>query len=110
MTRRPYNGYKDGRFVYSDKWSGGMASFSAPKGVTRHPVKGGRWKVRKLRKPFADGRVWMARTDGKAMRWNRSFKTHEDAVRWAHFIGLMYKVNKRGTADAAIREYLRRIA
>lgn len=105
MTR-PYNGYRDGRFVYSDRWSGGMAPFRP---AQKHPVKGGRWKIRKMRKS-RDGKVWMARTDGKARRWNKSFVKHEDAVRWAHFIAVMYKANKRGTADAAIREYLRRVA
>lgn len=98
---------KYARFVHSERWSGGMAPFRP---AQKHPVKGGRWKVRKFRKPTPDGKVWMARTDGKASRWNRSFVKWEDAVRWAHFISLMYKVNKRGTADAAIREYLRRVA
>ena len=108
MPKYPRNNYA--RFVHSDKWSGGMESFRAPHGVTRHPVKGGRWKIRKLRKPNANGMVWMARTDGQALRWSRTFKTHAEAVRWAHFVALMYKVNKRETANAAIREYLRRIA
>jgi hypothetical protein len=109
MQMAKYIPSKYARFVHSDPWSGGMKSFRAPATGERHPVKGGRWKVRKFRKPNPDGKVWMARTDGKASRWNKSFVKHEDAVRWAHFIALMYKVNKRGQADAAIREYLRRV-
>lgn len=101
MPRRPVS---NGAFIYSDRWSGGMASF---KSMGYSPVKGGRWKIRKLRKPNSRGNYWLARTDGKAKQWNRSFLTHDQAVRWAHFVSLMYKVNAREVADKIIRIYLK---
>lgn len=85
-----------------------MASF---KSLHKPQVRGGRWKIRKKnRQPWEpeDLKVWMARTDGKAKRWNRSFHTHDQAVRWAHFVSLMYKLNSKETADAIIKEYQRR--
>lgn len=101
MPRRPV---EHGAFVHSDRWSGGMAHFK-PMGYP--PITGGRWKVRKRRKATTEGKWWNARTDGQARRWNRSFHTHEEAVRWAHFVSRMYKVNKKELADVVIKEYLR---
>lgn len=99
-------------YVHSDPWSGNMRSFRVPRGEMRHPVKGGRWKIRK-RHPFIlsrrpDLKPWVARTDGQAKRWNKSFNTHDEAVRWAHFIALMYKVNSKDVAIRIIKEYQRR--
>ena len=107
MPGRPY---RTERFIYSDKWSGGMAPFRAPMGVMRHPVKGGRWKIRKMRFPNSQGKFWMARCEGKARRWTRSFHTQAEAVRWAHFVAEVYFYDKPAIADAHILEYRRSLA
>lgn len=99
--------YRNDRFIHSDKWSGGMAPFRAPMGVMRHPVKGGRWKIRKMRFPTSQGKFWMAKTEGKARRWTRSFHTQAEAVSWATFIAQVYRSYERETADAIILEYRR---
>lgn len=65
------------------------------------PVKGGRWKIRKLR----DGQWFAWSAHGNlSSRWRRKFNTWEDARDWACFVIYCYDLYKfPGDADQVIR-------
>jgi len=67
----------------------------------RHRVKGGRWQVRRLPdeihlpyfRPSYTPKAgpWRAWTHGKAQKWNKWFKTQDEAMSYAQTVAMLYR-------------------
>lgn len=89
-----YGLYTTSMYVIGDAY--GALSFRPPFDTPRRMVKGGRWKVRKLK----DNLGWRAWTEGKNSHYNKRFPTHAEAVKWANahagtnFVPEVYRYGK----------------
>lgn len=72
------------------------------KPVGKKPVKGGRWKVRR----GYGVKPWRAWCNGAALRFNRSFETHQEAIEHAAAIAQMFAEPTRERVEATLRRYM----
>ena len=73
----------------------------------RYPaVAGGRWFIRRWESGVKDRKYWHAWSRGQAKKYNRRFKTHDEAVRWVDRVTMAYAMDdKQALLDLYYEKY-----